>query len=139
MMWVSQAVVADRLRALTRALDGAATPGKLLVYGAPNPGPGQAPGAARLLSTSVFSAASEAGLMGKRQALSLPSSALMQLTGEAAWARLVDGAGNFVADLDVGLPGSAAALWIDNQRTPVDLMLYAGGAFDLSLAEQVEP
>jgi len=138
MIWVSQSVIADRLRALTRALDGGATPGKLLIYSAPNPGVGQ-PAGAQPLVTVAFPAFSEAALAGKKQTLQLPGSALVQITGEAAWARLADGGGNFVADLDVGLPGSTAALWIDNRRAPADLMLFAGGDFDLSLAEQVEP
>ncbi|MDG4562556.1 MAG: hypothetical protein P9E88_14810 [Candidatus Competibacter sp.] len=47
--------------------------------------------------------------------------AMIAATGTAAWARLFDATGAVIADLDVGLTDSDAALWLDN------LSLVAGG------------
>ena len=47
--------------------------------------------------------------------------AMIAATGTAAWARLFDATGAVIADVDVGLTDSDAALWLDN------LSLVAGG------------
>lgn len=52
--------------------------------------------------------------------LDLEGSVILQ-SGDAAWARFVDGAGDWVMDTDVGLEGSDAVVWLRS------LTLRAGG------------
>lgn len=40
--------------------------------------------------------------------------ATVQQNGTTSWARIVDGEGNWVVDMDVGLNGSGASITIDN-------------------------
>ena len=44
----------------------------------------------------------------------LPDDVLALATGNAIWARLLDADDAVIADLDVGLNDSAAAVWLDN-------------------------
>lgn len=134
MITFSQTVISDRLQALTRALDTDDTPGKLLIYSAPIPSPGQAAGAAIALCSLSFPKPSLSGVAGKVLTLINPAPGIVTATGVAAWARLVTGNGVYIADLDVGLPLSAAAVVLDNGADVPTLTLYAGGEITVTLA-----
>lgn len=134
MISFSQAVISDRLQALTRAIDASDSPGKLLIYSEPVPLPGQPAGAAMQLCALNFPKPSLSGVAGKVLTLLNPAPSLVIATGTAAWARLVSGNGDYVADLDVGLPLSAAAVRLNNGADPLSLNLYAGGEITVTLA-----
>ena len=61
----------------------------------------------------------------------------MTATGEATWARMVNGAGQFVVDLDVGLPTDNTAVKLTTVSGT--LMIYAGGELSVTLARLQEP
>lgn len=134
MISFSQSVISDRLQALTRAIDASNAPGKLLIYSGPVPLPGQPPDTAIQLCALLFPKPSLAGVAGKVLTLLNPAPSLVIATGTAAWARLVSGNGDYVADLDVGLPLSAAAVRLNNGADPLSLNLYAGGEITVTLA-----
>lgn len=137
----SPAVISDRLQALTRALDLDPTnPGRLHIISAPAPADGQPiPPSSQILATVLFSKPSLSGVTGNVLTLLNPPTALVLATGEAAWARMENGSNQWVADLDVGLPGENAAVEIDNGNGPKTLMLFAGGEFSITLARLQEP
>ncbi len=134
----SLAIISDRLQALTRALDAdPVLPGRLLIYGGTAPSTGQPPDTAPLLASFSFSRPSLDNVTNKVLTLLNPTTVLVTTTGEATWARMVNGAGQFVVDLDVGLPADNAAVRLTT--TSGTLMLYAGGELSVSLARLVEP
>ena len=133
----SLAVISDRLQALTRALDAdPVLPGKLLVLGGTPSGIGQPYSVGDLLVTVSLDRPSLSNVLGRVLTLRNPATVLVTATGEVTWARLVNGANQFVADLDVGLPGSNAAVIVTNSATT--MMVYAGGEFSLTLAKLQE-
>lgn len=134
----SLAVISDRLQALTRAMDAhPSQPARLLIYTAPVPSAGQPPDTAQLLAELVFPKPSLNNVTAKTLNLLNPATTLVSMTGEPAWARIENGAGQYVADLDVGVAGSGAAVILDNGSNT--LMLYAGGELSVTLAKLQEP
>jgi hypothetical protein len=136
MIAFSAAVISDRLQALTRALDlDPIQNGKLLIYAGTQPVTGGTPSGA-LLGTLTFFRPSLSGVTGATLTLRNPPASLAVATGTASWARMVNGADQFVADLTLGLPGSGAAVEL---VTPTSgLILYAGGELSVSVARLVE-
>ena len=71
-----------------------------------------------------------------------PLPTMVQTTGMATWARLVDGTGRFVADVDVGtddtLPLPEVIIRKANGDPADTANLYAGGEFSVSLARLVD-
>lgn len=134
----SNAVISDRLQALTRALDlDPVLPGKLLIYSAAWPGRGVAPAPAnQLLATFTFNRPSLGGVTFKTLTLNALGTTLVAVSGEAAWARMTDGAGGFVCDLDVSLPGLGGAVELTTANNT--LTLYAGGELSATLARLVD-
>lgn len=137
MIAFSLAVISDRLQALTRAMDAdPVQPARLRIYSAPVPSAGQPPDTAQLLATLVFPKPSLSSVSVTTLTLLNPTTTLVATTGEAAWARIENGAGQYVADLDVGGAGSSAAVILDNGSN--SLMLYAGGELSVTLAKLQE-
>ena len=135
----SLAVISDRLQSMTRAMDAdPVQPARLKIYSAPVPAAGQPPDTAVLLATLVFPRPSLDNVTNKTLTLLNPSTTLVSTTGEADWARIENGAGQYVVDLDVGAAGDDAAVILNN-GTPGSLMLYAGGELSVTLAKLQEP
>lgn len=136
-------VVSDRLQALTRALDSdPGSPGKLSIYGGTRPASGGAPGSdALLLASMMFLRPSLDNVSTFTLTLRNPLPTLVQSTGLATWARLTNGAGQYVADIDVGTDASTGVELIIRKAdgSPADTAnLYAGGEFSVSLARLVD-
>ena len=133
----SLAVISDRLQALTRALDAdPVLPGRLLIYGGAIPPIGQQ-AAGQLLTSFSFGRPSLSNVSGRILTLGNPMTILATATGEATWARMVNGAGQFVVDLDVGLPTDNTAVKLTTVSGT--LMIYAGGELSVTLARLQEP
>ena len=130
----SGSVTSDMLRSITRGLDAdPVVAGRLLVFSGPWPGKGSAPtGANSILVLFPFNRPSLASVLGNTLALSYTGTVLAQGSGEAVWARCVDGAGNFVVDLDVSLPGGGGAVELTIEGG--SLTVYAGGIVSMALA-----
>ena len=136
-------VVSDRLQALTRALDSdPGSPGKLFIYGGTRPASGGAPGSdVLLLASMMFLRPSLDNVSTFTLTLRNPLPTLVQSTGLATWARLTNGAGQYVADIDVGTDASTGVELIIRKAdgSPADTTnLYAGGEFSVSLARLVD-
>lgn len=138
----SLAVTSDRLQALTRRLDAdPVLPGKLLIFSGARPASGQSPIAGNvLLAQLVFSKPSLDNVTGSVLTLINPATALVQATGDAAWARLQNGSGDYVADMDAGVDASGCEVLI--RKANGDLAdtarLYAGGEISVTLAKHSE-
>lgn len=139
----SLAVISDRLQALTRQLDAdPSSPGRMLVYDSPRPASGQMPNPApTLLAQLIFPRPSLDSVTGTQLTLRTPAPALVLVTGVATWVRLVNGAGQYVADMDVGIDGDPTAdvLIRNADGTPAtSTQLYAGGEFSVAMAYLIE-
>lgn len=137
----SQAVISDRLQALTRRLDAdPVLPGRLLIYSAPRPASGQPPATAVLLAQLVFPKPSLDNVTGNVLTLLNPATALAQATGEAHWARLQNGASQFVADASAGIDPQTCVVLLrkPNGDLADTAMLYAGGELSVTLAQHAE-
>lgn len=136
MIEFSNSVISDRLQALTRALDSDPNlPGRLLVYSGDRPARGaNAPTGAFLLATLSFYRPSLDNVLQRVLTLRNPPTTLVSVSGLATWARLVNGAGQFVADMDVGATGDSAECLINAATS----QLYAGGELSVSLAKLSE-
>lgn len=133
----SLAVVSDRLQALTRAMDAdPVNPAHLSIYSGPVPSAGAPPGEAILLATLIFPKPSLDNVTSKTLTLLNPITTLVAVTGGAGWARIENGANQYVVDLDVGIMGADVAVGVDNGAGT--LMLYAGGDLSVSLAKLQE-
>lgn len=145
MIEFSNAVISDRLQALTRAIDSdPVNNGKLLIYGGVRPSKGaevaeQHP----LLATLIFPRPSLDHVLVNTLSLHNPATALIQVAGLATWARIVNGADQFVADLSVGVEGSGADAILrrvvdGGEITAANTMLYAGGIASVALMKLTE-
>jgi hypothetical protein len=143
MITFSPAVISDRLQALTRGLDSdPANPGKLVVYSGTRPAAGQAPDPlSNVLATAIFPKPSLSNVTGSALTLQNPATTLVQVTGLATWARLTNGAGQYVADVDVGTDadiGVEVVIRKANGQPADTTQFYAGGEFSITLARLVE-
>ena len=144
MMTFALSVISDRLQALTRALDAdPALPGKLVIYDGPRPSSGDNPDpVSSVLATCVFPRPSLDSVTTFTLRLRQPLPTMVQTTGLATWARLVDGTGCFVADVDVGtddtLPLPEVIIRKANGDPAATANLYAGGEFAVVLARLVD-
>ena len=94
----AQAVIDDRLKALTRALDAGGAGGKVLLYGVNRPVAGST--ATGPLATFTLPWPCLDGVSGKTLTIKAPAPAMVQASGEATWVRMTDSAGNWVLDCD---------------------------------------
>lgn len=136
MIAYSDAVISDRLRALTRAIDGGGSAGALLIYSGTRPATkGDAITTQALLVLVPFAFPALDSLIGNTLTLAITPETLISSTGICSWARVISSAGTFVADMGI-------ALETDVESTePLrvgQFQLYEGGSIILTLATLVE-
>ena len=129
MITLSMPVRNGRLAVIGNALDAGTVGGMLRVYSGPRPETGQALVEQIVLVELRLPKPCVLSLAGGRLVFAPIGEVLCRRSGIAAWARLADGDGRWVADLDAGLAGSGAELELSA------LQLFAGGAVNVNLAE----
>ena len=134
----SPAVVSDRLRAFSRFLDlEPAQPGQILIYGSAKPAPGASAGVGvQPLATLTLYQPCLDGVVANVMTLLAPPPALVATSGDAVWARFVNGAGQWAFDCLVSLPSGNAPVKLTTATGT--LTLYAGGQLScapITLAE----
>ena len=103
-----------RLQVIADAIDANVAAGYMEFYTATRPATGAAITAQTLLGTVTFSVACAATITGGLLTFdTITQDAAADADGAAAWARVLDGAGTFVADLSVGESGSGADIIIN--------------------------
>ncbi|MHC6050624.1 hypothetical protein ACYT85_02820 [Ralstonia solanacearum] len=132
MITLSVPVRNSRLAVIGQALDAGAAGGLLRLYAAPRPDVGQPLTDQVVLVDIRLPKPCVLSLDGGRLVFAPIGQALCRRSGIAAWARLCDSEGAWVADLDVGLPGSGAEVELSR------LQLFVGGAVNVELAELIE-
>lgn len=127
----SIAVKSARASAVVSHIDAAGA-GKLHLYSGTRPAitgtPPVAPLAELVLSSPCGAVNDQAEIV-----FAVVADAMVAYSGVATWARINDGAGSTVADFDVGLPGSGAAIILANTD------LNAGALIRVTLAKLIEP
>lgn len=109
-----------RAAALRDLIDAAAGAGTLSLYGTAQPAAGASAGAAPLV---VLTLDDPCGTVDSGALLLADTvEAQVTTTGAPLWARLHDGAGVWLADMDAGVPGAGATL-------SLPLSLFYAGAF----------
>ncbi len=122
MLALNVTVANARLNAIKDAIDAAAKPGRIKIYTGPVPDPhGDAITTQVLLAELTFSRPCGTVADGVLTFAAITEEDLAPATGEAAWARIVDGSGTWVADADVGVTSSGAAIELNTTN------IYAGG------------
>ena len=115
------------LTALRDAIDAGAGPGILLIYTVPQPDPGAEITDQTLLAALAFN--DPCGVVADGAlTLSINEDGSADDTGIAAWARITDSEGVWVADMDCGNEASAAALKLNS------VQIVEGGTVDISSA-----
>lgn len=127
-------VIADRLQALTRALDAGTGPGKAKLYTATRPAvKGAAITSQVLLATNFFLKPSSDGVTGNVLAIRVDvTPATCVATGICTWARLTTSEDVFVADIDAGTTGSGKEMELNQ------VQLYLGGEVSPTVGNLVE-
>jgi hypothetical protein len=137
MIEYAASIIEDRLRALTRGLDAhPSLPGRITAYSGVRPTAGQAPSVGNLaLAHTAFPKPSALAFESGLLTVGLPSTTLVQVNGIAEWARLTDGFGAFVADLDMGVDPLTDDVLIfkPNGQLAESAQLYAGGELSVGL------
>jgi hypothetical protein len=110
-----------RLTAIKDAIDADASPGVLRIYTDPVPSPGDAVTTQTLLAELTFSKPCGSVSNGVLTFDPITEEDLAPATGTATWGRILDGAGTWVGDVDVGVPGSGAAIELNTTS------IYEGG------------
>lgn len=125
---VAPGVVSAMLAAVLAQIDAdSVNPATLTLYPVPMPSPGSVLGIGSALC--VLYLAEPAGAVAANVlTIATPISAQRSASGAATWARLADGAGNWVMDLDVTQTGGGGAVQLDQ----VDG--YTGGFVTLTAA-----
>ena len=128
----SSSVKMLRASSVLSRLDAAASSGKLRLYSGARPAVTAAPPSAALAELAL---AKPCGAVNAQAELVFApvSDAMVQASGTATWARLVDGDGVTVADMDVGEAGSGAAVILGKTA------LEAGAIVRVTLAKIIEP
>lgn len=121
MIAFSDAIISDRLRAFTRALDTGTGSSTLKVYTGTRPARNAAITSETLLVSFVFPKPSLIGVVGSVLSFNQPPMASVAETGIGTWGRFNDGDGAFIADCSVGLAGSGADVELSHTQ------LYQGG------------
>lgn len=115
------------LNAVRDAIDAGAGPGTLSIYTEPQPDPGGEITTQTLLAVLNFNEPSGT-VSGNALTLSINDDEAADETGLAAWARIKDSEGNWVADMDCGNQASSAALKLNT------VQIVAGGTVRISSA-----
>lgn len=110
------------LQVLADSIDaGAPVPGRFLIYDGARPEPGAPVTGQVLLAECPCSLPCGSVANGALTFAQIAEEDLAPASGTAAWGRLVDGAGNWIADWDVGDLESEAFLKLNNTQ------VYQGG------------
>ena len=125
---VSPAVATAMLSAVLAQIDAdSVNSATLTLYPAPMPSPGSVLGIGSALC--VLYLADPAGTVSAHVlTVTTPISAQRSASGTATWARLSDGAGNWIMDLNVTLAGAGGAVPLDQVEG------YTGGFVTLTSA-----
>lgn len=94
----AQAVIADRLTALTRALDAGGAGGRVLLFAGTRPTAGAA--ATGALATFTLPWPCLDNVTGSTLTIKAPAPAMVQTSGEVTWVRMTDSTGAWVLDCD---------------------------------------
>lgn len=125
MIQLSEAVRHDRLNAVRDAMDAETSPAILRIYSGARPSAGAAP-AGDLLVEMDFAQPSAADAASGQLTFNGLSQGTAVETGTAAWARIVDGADAFVADMDVSENGGGGDVQLNTTAivsgAPVDVL-----------------
>ena len=105
----SESLRNDRAEQIKAKIDADTNPGILQFYTGPQPDTGAAITTQTLLGTLTFSKPCGTVTGGVLTFGTVAEDSAADATGEAAWGRISDGAGNFVMDGDVGDLNSTAA------------------------------
>lgn len=132
MIQLSEALRNARLDLIAAAIDGASAPGRLLLYSGSRPNAGAAMTTQTLLVAITLPRPLAAPAQGGVLTLAPVAETLASASGIAAWARIVNGDGLWLADASVGEVGSGADVEIDA------LELYRGGAVNVLAASLSE-
>ena len=128
----SDALRINRASCVLSRIDAATSRGKLILYAGPRQAvsadPSSVPLAEVVLSKPCGAVSAQAELV-----FAPVSDVMVHVSGTATWARMSDGDGNTVADFDVGLPGSGAAIIM------TDTSMNAGALVRVTLAKLIEP
>lgn len=111
MFALTDAIKNVRLAAIVAAVDGGALPGEVWLYASPRPATGAVTAAALqcVIALSRPCATVAAGVLTL-----VPAEGERSAADTLAWGRIVDGAGNPVADFDVSGPGGTGDLKLDS-------------------------
>lgn len=127
MLGVATALVNAALNLIKAAVDAGSGPGLVRIYNGTRPAKG---GTATTLLAEVdlgdpCAADATSGIL----TFTVPDPVTVATTGTAAWGRLVDSDGNFVADFDIRATGST-----DNGEEMVvsSTSLVSGGTFEIT-------
>ncbi|WP_051975372.1 hypothetical protein [Cupriavidus necator] len=129
---LSTTVIANRLKALTTAIDGGGAAGVLNIYSGTRPDTGAAVTTQVKLAALPFAYPSAGTISGMTLPILVGASQLALKTGNATWGRIVASDGTFVADMDVG---AEVVLTSNGQPTT---QLYEGGDVSMSVGSLVE-
>ncbi|MGY3884214.1 hypothetical protein [Aeromonas aquatica] len=133
MLTFSDPLRTSRVQLLATAIDAGSTgPATLKIYVGPRPAPGAAI-TGSLLATLQFAHPCAQTVTGGMLALKPLAEQLVSGNGIPSWGRISDRDGSFVADLDVGPPGSGADIEI-----PAD-ELFSGAMLRINSATITEP
>ncbi len=121
-----------RLAVIANALDAAVDGGLLRIYSAPRPAIDEALVDQDLLVEIRLPKPCTASVDNGTLIFAPIGAALCRRSGDAVWARLLDGDEHPVADMDVGLVGSNAEIALSKTA------LLAGGAVNVSIAEIID-
>lgn len=130
-IFINPAIVEDRLKSYTRALDknsaeSPSKPGKAIIYAGAQPatGNGALIGANVKLAEMVFPASTAGTFAAGELTVNPPSGNFPVLAdGTMVWARLVSGDGTWVLDTHVGKTGDTSPIIFNTSS----LQVYAGG------------
>ena len=121
-----------RASAVLAMIDANNLPGKISIYHGVRPSIKDAPSSSRLVELVLAKPCGAVNEQGEI-VFAAVADAMVVSSGVATWSRISDGAGSAVADFDVGLPGSGAAIILAS----TDLM--AGAMIRVTLAKLIEP
>lgn len=133
MLTFSDPLRTSRVQLLATAIDAGSTgPATLKIYVGPRPAPGAAI-TGSLLATLQFAHPCAQTVSGGMLTLKPLAEQLVSGNGIPSWGRISDRDGSFVADLNVGPPGSGADIEI-----PAD-ELFTGAMLRINSATITEP
>ena len=133
MMTLSATLQIAQLQAIATVLDAGGGGGLIRIYGGARVAINALPAPSNLLSELQLPKPCIAQLDSEQLRLKASADRLCVKTGSATWARLLDGDGRTVLDVDVGLIDSGAEIELDN------LLLLAGGLVRLPILEFLAP